>query len=280
MRFFEISKIFISLQIFSYLESNGVNVTISKENAKSESSCRQLFNIAQALGPIDGIFNLAAEVRSNFFENQTVDDFDESIASKYTIAKYLDQVSNEMCSNLTYFVAFSSIYSGVGFVGSSSYGMANSLVDEIMYDRYEKNLPAKSIQFGLIADVGLVKDFFDVTKVLNVLPQTIASCFNSLDDILSSNKPVIMCLVAGDQDVDDDENETKDSLSKILKIMGVTNKSSISMDTPIWRFGINSLTSLEIQQFLELEFKEVFAASFVRNLTLADIEQKRFQTKN
>lgn len=258
-----------------------MTVVVSKEDAKSESSCRQLLRIAQALGPIDGIFNLAAEVRSNFYENQTVDDFNESIASKYTITKYLHEISSEMCSNLSYFVAFSSIYSGVGFLGSSSYGMANSLVDEIIYDRHAKNLPAKAIQFGLIADVGLVKEFFDAAKVLNMLPQTIASCFNALDDILSSDKPVIMCMEADDQDVDDEKAEKEENvLTKVLKIMGVKDKSSISMDTPIWRFGINSLTSLEIQQFLELEFKEVFSPSLIRNLTLDDIEHKRFHAKN
>lgn len=53
----------------------GVRVLVSRTDATSAEGARALLQEATRLGPVGGLFNLAAVLRDAFLENQTPDDF-------------------------------------------------------------------------------------------------------------------------------------------------------------------------------------------------------------
>lgn len=55
---------------------------------------------ASELGPVEGIFNLAAILRDGLFENQTNDNFVVSLGPKAVATQWLDEVSREECPDL------------------------------------------------------------------------------------------------------------------------------------------------------------------------------------
>lgn len=52
------------------------------------------------MGPLEGIFNLAVVLRDCLLENQTVENFEESLGPKAVATKYLDELTRKMCPQL------------------------------------------------------------------------------------------------------------------------------------------------------------------------------------
>ena len=65
-------------------------------------------------------------------------------------ARNLDRACRKFPDQVSTFVCFSSIVAAFGNAGQSSYGYANSAVDNICRERVKEGLPATSIQWGLI----------------------------------------------------------------------------------------------------------------------------------
>lgn len=68
---------------------------------------------------------------------------------------------------LNFFVMFSSVSSLLGNVAQSSYSAANLFMDSFASYRRAMNLPATSINWGVIADVGFVARNSDFSEMLN-----------------------------------------------------------------------------------------------------------------
>ena len=65
-------------------------------------------------------------------------------------AENLDSACRNFPNQVSTFVSFSSIVAAFGNAGQSSYGYANSALDNICRKRVEDGLPGVSIQWGLI----------------------------------------------------------------------------------------------------------------------------------
>lgn len=117
--------------------------------------------------------------------------FQECLNLKANAFKYLDEVSRELCHDLQYFVAFSSVTSGRGLPGQSNNGMANAINERIMEQRRGCGLPAKAIQWSLLRADGFIvdNDIYDVLSHESVL-QTIDAVFGIDDSIVSSMSKV------------------------------------------------------------------------------------------
>jgi fatty acid synthase len=92
------------------------------------------------------------------FENQNEESFTIACEPKAESTMYLDKLSRLMCPLLENFVVFSSIVSGYGNVGQTNYGLANSVIESICEARKADQLPAVAIQWGAVADVGIVAE--------------------------------------------------------------------------------------------------------------------------
>lgn len=92
------------------------------------------------------------------FENQTENSFARVAAPKAVATELLDRLSRIMCPRLEQFVVFSSMSCSLGNAGQTNYGMANSMMERICELRKTDNLPATTVSWGAIDDVGAVAD--------------------------------------------------------------------------------------------------------------------------
>ncbi|KAG5883466.1 hypothetical protein JTB14_030888 [Gonioctena quinquepunctata] len=134
-------------------KSYGVNVLISKCDITTKKGCGTLLEEAQKLGEVKAIFNLAVVLADAIFENQTEETFATSFGPKLIANRYLDEISRELCSELSDFVVFSSVSCGRGNAGQTNYGMANSIMERICEERAKDGHPALAIQWGAIGQV-------------------------------------------------------------------------------------------------------------------------------
>ena len=101
----------------------GINVEVSTLDCTKEGDVNELLKMAkQKLGPVGGIFNLAAVLRDAMIDKQTEEDFKIVCDPKVLATKYLDEISQKLCPELDYFVVFSSVSCGRGNAGQSNYG--------------------------------------------------------------------------------------------------------------------------------------------------------------
>ena len=121
-------------------------IVVSKNDCLTEDSARQLLSQAQDLALIGGIFHLALELNDCLFENQTLDQFGGTYASKVSPALHLDRLSRQMDIQLDYFVVFSSVSSGKGNIGQTNYSFANCLLERLCEQRRADGLHGLAIQ--------------------------------------------------------------------------------------------------------------------------------------
>lgn len=154
----------------------GVQVLVSRTDATSTEGARTLLREAARLGPVGGLFNLAAVLRDAFLENQTPDDFRavakpkldgesrlggreglDAIAAEADVCHFaatraLDAATRELAPELEYFVVFSSVSCGRGNPGQSNYGFANSAMERVVEQRQADGLPGLAVQWGAIGE--------------------------------------------------------------------------------------------------------------------------------
>lgn len=72
--------------------------------------------------------------------NQTAENYKLVCESKVQSTVNLDELSRSMCSELEYFVCFSSVSCGRGNAGQSNYGFANSVMERVCEKRKSDGL--------------------------------------------------------------------------------------------------------------------------------------------
>jgi fatty acid synthase, animal type len=224
------------------------------------------------LGPVGGIFNLAVVLRDMIYENQTAKTFRDCLKPKADVTKYLDEVSRLKCPELKHFVVFSSVACGRGNAGQSNYGMANSIMEEIVEKRHEEGFPGKAIQWGAIGGVGLLASLHNDEVVGGTIPQEIASCLEVLDQLLECSDPIVSSVIIAQK------NETKRTkvnlMTAIANVLSLDINQPMTMETPLGKLGIDSLTTVEIQQLLERDYNTSISGGLLRNLTIKQIQER------
>lgn len=252
-----------------------MEIIVSTSNILTEDGCEELLKQAADLGPVGAIYNLAGVLLDGIFENLDTKKFIDSVAPKGLATKNLDKISRKLCPHLKQFIVFSSVACGRGNGGQSNYGMANSIMERIIEERHRDGLPAKAIQWGAIADVGMLAEYQlkNVDKDFGgTIPQTISSCVESLDILLTSSHPIVSSMIVADKKFGD--LKKGNIVDIIFNIMGIRDKKSISMDSTLTQLGIDSLTGVEIQQIIEREFDVSLTSQELRSLTLNQLEKR------
>ncbi|KRT82111.1 dehydrogenase, partial [Oryctes borbonicus] len=251
----------------------GVTVVTSSVDASTEAGCTAILNIANEMGPVDGIFNLAVVLKDALFENLSVEDFKVPIVPKAICTKYLDSISRRLCPNLTYFVIFSSISCGRGNIGQTNYGMANSVMERICEKRKREGYPALAIQWGAIGEVGLVAKMQEDHRELVIggtLQQRISNCLQIMDKLIAQNEPIVGSMLVAEKRY----GEHADNLFEaVMNILGLTNMKSVSLHTAFPDLGMDSMMAVEIKQTLEREYEVFLTAQDIRGMTLAKLKE-------
>ena len=169
-------------------------IVVTTEVCSTMESTRSLVKRSQQLGTIGGVFHLALVLNDCLLENQTLDNFKETIDSKINAFKNLDQLSRDLRLDFDYFVVFSSVSCGKGNVGQTNYGFGNSVCERICEDRRRDGLQGLAIQWGPIGDVGVAADT-EIPSFVGISKQRINSCLDVLDKLLGVSDAIVSCIV-------------------------------------------------------------------------------------
>ncbi|CAL1290486.1 unnamed protein product [Larinioides sclopetarius] len=252
-----------------------INVIVSNLNATKMEDAKALLKMASEIRPVAAVFNLALVLRDAFMENQTVENFQEVCESKVASTLNLDAASRDLCPELDWFVCFSSVSCGRGNAGQSNYGYANSAMERVCEERSKGGLPGLAIQWGAIADVGVI----EVTVGSNVvvggtIPQRIHSCLAVLDKFLQQSQPVVSSIVPHQQSETIGQKTSKRNiLSTVGNIFGIKDMSAINPEKSLGEIGMDSLIAIEMKQFLEQDFNLEFAIPELRQLKIKDLKK-------
>lgn len=255
-------------------KDNKVNVFISTADCTKPAGAEQLLKEAAKLGPIGGIFNLAAVLRDAFLEKQTEADFDAVCKPKVTATLNIDAASRKLCPELDYFVTFSSVSCGRGNAGQTNYGLANSAMERICEARQTLGLPGVAIQWGAIGDVGLIMDSMsgdNETEVGGTLPQRMNSCLSTIDIFLQQPHPVLASLVLADRRKAGAGSSQISLPDAVANILGIKNTKNINGASSLADLGMDSLMGSEIKQTLERNYDIVLSAQEIRGLTFGKL---------
>ncbi|ETN68037.1 hypothetical protein AND_000128 [Anopheles darlingi] len=255
-------------------ESYGVQVRISTEDISTSQGCRRLLQQASDMGPVAGIYNLAVQLRDAIIENQSVDKFVECLAPKANATSHLDVISRKLCPMLKHFVVFSSVSCGRGNAGQSNYGMANSIMERIIERRVADGLPGKAIQWGAIGEVGIVADMQEDRidmEIGGTLQQRLSSCIQVLDQLLTSNEPIVASMVVAEKR--SSSGGAKNIIEAVMNIMNIRDMKSVSVESTLADIGMDSLMAVEIRQVLERDFDIILTPQDLRTLTFSKLQK-------
>lgn len=250
----------------------GVEVSIQIIGVNSIQQAENLLITANRLGPVGGIFNLAAILRDGLFKDLTEMDFRKVCAPKIDATKHLDKASRDLCPMLDYFICFSSISCGHGTSGQTNYGFANSAMERICENRQAAGLPGTAIQWGAIGDTGLVLDNLgdNNTIVAGTLPQRMVSCLRTMDLFMQQPHAVLASTILPDRQK---ESTNEFSLIKcVANILGLKRIDNRLDQMCLLELGMDSLMGAEIKQILERNYDLVMNPSEIRQLTFAQLK--------
>lgn len=251
----------------------GVKVLVSTSDATTEKGARRLLNEANELGPVGGIFNLAAVLRDAMMENQTEADFKTVSKPKVDGSKMLDVASRDLAPQLDYFVNFSSVSCGRGNAGQANYGLANSAMERICEARQSEGLPGTAIQWGAIGDVGLILETMggNDTEVGGTLPQRMSSCLATMDILLQQPHSVVASMVLADKRKGGSGANQISLTDAVANILGIKDSTTVASAATLADLGMDSLMGAEIKQTLERNYDLVLSAQEIRALTFGKL---------
>ncbi|XP_072399714.1 fatty acid synthase-like [Diabrotica undecimpunctata] len=245
-----------------------IMVKIDTSDTSTEKGAENLINIAQELGPVGGIFNLAVILRDKLLPKQTRENFNDVFKPKIISVQNMDKCSRKLCPDLKYFVAFSSVTSGRGNIGQINYGMANSAVEMLCEKRKRDNLPALAIQWGPIGEVGVLQKLgAEEKELLGLLPQKIESCLNSLERLMLDTHTIVSSVVPGKKHDKASMETTKKPIEAVAHILGIKNIDVIDKFLTLSQLGLDSLMLTEIKQTLYRNFNIDLSSEEIRELT-------------
>lgn len=261
-----------SLMIRRWTEK-GVRVVIDTNDVTTLKGAQKMLQDASKMGPVGGIFNLAAVLRDDLLENLTEADFKSVCKPKVDGTKHLDTASRELCPELDYFICFSSVSCGRGNIGQTNYGLANSAMERICEDRQRIGLPGTAIQWGAIGDTGLVLENLgdNDTVIGGTLPQRMVSCLQTMDLFMQQPHAVLASMVVAEKRKTDTTGGMS-LISCISNILGLKDTKNISDSSTLADLGMDSLMGAEIKQTLERNFDMVLSAQEIRQLTFGAIK--------
>jgi acyl transferase domain-containing protein/thioesterase domain-containing protein/acyl carrier protein len=144
-----------SKQALASLRRLGVRVLAFKADISSETDvARLLARIPRNMPPLRGVFHAANVLDDGLIVQLTPERFARVMNAKAIGAWNLHSALAR--AKLDHFVLFSSISSILGSAGQANYAAANSFLDALAHHRRTLGLPALSVNWGAIGQVGIL----------------------------------------------------------------------------------------------------------------------------
>jgi acyl transferase domain-containing protein/acyl carrier protein len=152
-------------QALERLRERGAEVVAVAADISQESEVRSLIErIRRDLPPLRGVYHAAAVLDDAPIAHVQQRQIDNAMGAKAIGAWHLHRLTQD--DPLSYFVLFSSIASLVGGSGQATYAMSCICLDALARLRRERGLPAISMNWGALAQVGMATRYRDAEKHL------------------------------------------------------------------------------------------------------------------
>jgi NADPH:quinone reductase-like Zn-dependent oxidoreductase/acyl carrier protein len=153
-------------QTIEKLRRGGVRVlTIAADIAEESGVRRVMAEIASAAPPLRGVFHTAAILDDALIQHLAPRQVENVMRPKALGAWHLHRQTLD--APLDHFVLFSSIGSLLGNPGQATYVAANAFLDALAHFRRSRGLPALSVNWGALAQVGMAADHPEAEQYLN-----------------------------------------------------------------------------------------------------------------
>lgn len=146
-------------------KNRGINIEIFKVDISNAYDVKEMFStLKKSMPPLCGIIHSAMVLDDAMLLNMTKDCFDKVVSSK--IGGTWNLHINSIDIPLDFFILYSSMTALIGNVGQANYVAANMFLDRFAYYRRSLGLPALSINWGALLDVGYVARHSELTDYI------------------------------------------------------------------------------------------------------------------
>ncbi|OYW25008.1 MAG: hypothetical protein B7Z55_00575 [Planctomycetales bacterium 12-60-4] len=144
-----------AIEAVAVMRAAGATVTVLKSDASRPEHVRAMLKKIQLrCPPLRGIFHVAMVLDDGLITQLDAERFKRVTTPKMDGAWNLHQQTLRM--KLDHFVLFSSVSALVGSPGQANYAAANAFLDALAQHRRSQGLPALSINWGVLSEVGVV----------------------------------------------------------------------------------------------------------------------------
>jgi surfactin synthase thioesterase subunit/NAD(P)-dependent dehydrogenase (short-subunit alcohol dehydrogenase family)/acyl carrier protein len=138
------------------LEALGARVQVERGDVADRDDVQRVLGRVPGDMPLRGVFHAAAVLDDALIKNLDLARYRHTFAPKAAGAWILHQQTESL--PLDHFMCFSSMASVLGNQGSANYCAANAFVDALAHHRRRRGLAALTVNWGVIADVGMAAD--------------------------------------------------------------------------------------------------------------------------
>jgi phthiocerol/phenolphthiocerol synthesis type-I polyketide synthase C len=178
----------IQKNIEDWIEIYDANIQIHQADVTQEQDLKNIISIIPSEKKLKGIFHLAGLLDDATIANLTKEKYFNVYNPKVLGAIHLHQLTQKL--DLDYFVLFSSSAVLFASPGQAAYVASNAYLDALAYYRKQTHLPAMSLQWSTISDVGLAAQQENRAERLEeegIKPLTSIESLSYFKQIISTN---------------------------------------------------------------------------------------------
>jgi acyl transferase domain-containing protein/short-subunit dehydrogenase/acyl carrier protein len=171
------------------LRQSGAQVmTYQADIAEREQVREVVAETQRAMGPLRGIVHAAMVLDDAPIEHLSEERMWKALAPKMAGAWNLHTLTAEL--PIDFFILFSSMASVFGSQGQANYNAGNAFLDALAYYRRSRGLPALTVNWGVVGDVGHVASSAETSTRLTRLGMRavpVSGMLDALDELMCSD---------------------------------------------------------------------------------------------
>ena len=284
------------------LTEAGVKLLVSKTDVSDADQVSEMMRqIRSTMPPLRGIVHAAGVLADGVLMEQNWDQFAKVLAPKAAGGWHLYRETQG--ETLDFFVSFSSIASLMGSAAQGNYAAANGFLDGLADQRRRQGLSGLSINWGPWADVGMAANLsrhdrarwaaagigtistergLEVLGLLlgssgqvGVVPVDWSRLLSSLDDVPFFRAMRAEFGVTGksaflealkEAPPEKQRQMLRDHVAaEVTKVLGLGPNDPVPMDTGFFEMGIDSLTTVEMRNRLQVSLGTILPPTLIFN---------------